>query len=221
MTAKKPAKQPTIHIKGQVGDTEDQAMARGVLRPSIGAAIATHNIYKKSVGGELLDIGALSEELVEQCGKVHDGDLKRVESMLVAQAHTLDALFNRLTTLGMGQEFLKQFEVYMRLAFKAQAQARATVEALAEIKNPRPVAFVKQANVGQNIQVNNGADVSTPGAATRTHGNIENAQNGLLGVSDGEWLDTGTTGATGRGDPALATVDAFDRTQDGSGKGAR
>ncbi|MFN7611284.1 MAG: hypothetical protein ACK5QX_10180, partial [bacterium] len=178
MTAKKPAKQPTIHIKGQVGDTEDQAMARGVLRPSIGAAIATHNIYKKSVGGELLDIGALSEELVEQCGKVHDGDLKRVESMLVAQAHTLDALFNRLTTLGMGQEFLKQFEVYMRLAFKAQAQARATVEALAEIKNPRPVAFVKQANVGTNVQVNNGS--TDQNAQARARENEPHPQNGLL-----------------------------------------
>jgi hypothetical protein len=187
VTAKKPTKQPTVHIKGQVGETEDRAMARGVLRPSIGAAIATHNIYKKSVGGELLDIGALSEELVEQCGKVNGGDMKRMEAMLVAQAHTLDALFNRLTTLAMGQEYLKQFEAYMRLAMKAQAQARATVEGLAEIKNPRPVAFVKQANVGQNIQVNNAPDVSMPGAGTRTHGNVENAQNELLeaGVHEG------------------------------------
>ena len=38
---------------------------------------------------------------------------------------------------------LKQFQVYLSLALKAQAQCRATPEALAEIKNPRPIAFVK------------------------------------------------------------------------------
>ena len=41
--------------------------------------------------------------------------------------------------------------------YKRQAQCRATLEALAEIKNPRPVAFVKQANIsGGHQQVNNG-----------------------------------------------------------------
>jgi len=35
----------------------------------------------------------------------------------------------------------------MRLAFKAQSQARATIETSAEIKNPHQFAFVKQANI--------------------------------------------------------------------------
>jgi hypothetical protein len=46
---------------------------------------------------------------------------------------------------------------------KPQAQCRATIEALAEIKNPRPVAFVKQANIAQgpqqvNNRIESGAD---------------------------------------------------------------
>jgi len=158
------------------GDTEARAKARTILRPSVGAAIATQAVYGKHIGGELLDVGALAADLVEQCGKVHHGDLKRMESMLVAQATTLDALFNRLTQRAMAQEYLKQFETYMRLALKAQAQARVTVEALAEIKNPRPMAFVRQANVGTNVQVNNG--VSRPYAGARAH--AENAPTGLL-----------------------------------------
>ena len=210
---------PTIQVNGKIGETEDRAKARGVLRPSIGAAIATQSVYGKFIGSKLLDIGDLSEELSEQCGKVNGGDMKRMEAMLVAQAHTLDAMFNRLTTLGMGQEFLKQFEVYMRLAFKAQAQARATVEALAEIKNPRPVAFVRQANIAQNQQVINGTDAPTTGDAPRE--NIKTAQNELLEATHGEYLDARAAGTAGRGDPALATVDAIDRTQDGSGQGAR
>src|SRR3546814_4081215 len=47
-------------------------------------------------------------------------------------------------------------EQYMRLALKAQSQARTTIETLAEVKNPKAVAFVKQANIANNQQVNNG-----------------------------------------------------------------
>jgi len=46
---------------------------------------------------------------------------------------------------------------YMRLAFKAQSQCRATWETIATIKHPPAVAFVKQANYAAgNQQVNNG-----------------------------------------------------------------
>lgn len=44
-------------------------------------------------------------------------------------------------------EYLNATDTYLRLALKAQAQCRATLQTLAEIKNPRPVAFVKQANI--------------------------------------------------------------------------
>ncbi len=213
VTAKKPAKSAgAILAERRPDDTDAQATARTVLRPTIGAAIATQAVYGTAVAGELLDVGALAEDLGEQVGKVRDGDMARVEAVLVAQAHTLDALFNRLTQRAMAQEHLRQFDTFLRLALKAQAQARATVEALAEIKNPRPVAFVKQANVGQNIQVNNGT--AAPTASDPAHENIGTAQNGLLEVSDGERLDTRAAGTAGRGDPAMEAVDTFDRAQD-------
>jgi hypothetical protein len=100
----------------------------------------------------------------------------------------------------------------MRLALKAQGQARATVEALAEIKNPRPVAFVKQANVGTNVQVNNGP--IGPYAGARVRENDADAPSGLLEASDGDRLDTRAQGAAGRGDPALEAVDAQHRPED-------
>jgi hypothetical protein len=44
---------------------------------------------------------------------------------------------------------------------KGQAQCRATLEALAEIKNPGPVAFVEQANITNGAQqVKNGMQPS-------------------------------------------------------------
>ena len=47
-------------------------------------------------------------------------------------------------------------ETYVRLALKAQAQCRATLETLATIKNP-PVVYARQANIAAGRQqVNNG-----------------------------------------------------------------
>jgi len=78
----------------------------------------------------------------------------------------------------------------MRLAFKAQAQCRATVETLAEMKNPHPFAFVKQANIANGPQqVNNGASVSNARAVAPA-GEIQSEQSKRLEAPIGEWLDT-------------------------------
>jgi hypothetical protein len=78
--------------------------------------------------------------------------------MLLGQAQTLEALFYHFTRSGMGQSQIPQFETHFRLALRAQSQSRMALEALAEMKNPKAIAFVKQANIAQgHQQVNNGA----------------------------------------------------------------
>jgi hypothetical protein len=58
----------------------------------------------------------------------------------------------------MGQgHYLEAAGKYMKLALKAQSQCRTTVEAIGELKNPQPVAFIRQANIGKAVQMNNGA----------------------------------------------------------------
>jgi len=65
--------------------------------------------------------------------------------------------------------------MHMRLAFKAQSQARAAIETLAEIKNPHQFAFVKQANIaGGNQQVNNRGAAAD---SSMTSDSSEHAQN--------------------------------------------
>ena len=68
----------------------------------------------------------------------------------VARAHAGRDL-PRVDRQGVAREaragHLQAAETYMRLALKSQSQCRTTVETLAEIKNPRQVAFVKQANI--------------------------------------------------------------------------
>lgn len=146
--------------------------------------------------------------------RVLDGDMQPVEAMLYTQAMTLQTIFTSLARKAVAQEYLKQFQVNLTLALKAQAQCRATLEALAEIKNPRPVAFVKQANFAQQQQVNNGASgenravrAGAPAPAEENPG----LQNELLEQRHGNHLDFGTAGTAGGADPHLEAVDAGHR----------
>lgn len=196
------AARPVLKVEGRPGEGDERARARTHLRPSVLAAQTIRSL----IGGapeDQLDVTALVEELTDQVAAVKSGDLARLEAMLVAQAHTLDALFNRLARLAI--HYPGTGAGYLKLALKAQGQARATAETLNEMKHPRSVAFVAQANVGQNVQVNNGAVA---------RGETENEQTEVLGASNGERMDTGTASASGRGDPALATVDPINRAED-------
>jgi hypothetical protein len=94
----------------------------------------------------------------------------------------------------------------MMFALKAQAQCRATLEALAEIKNPRPVSFVKQANISNGPQqVNNGTAAAGQGAIAPA-GEKEVSQSKLLEAQHGNYLDAGAQGAAGRANPHLEAV---------------
>lgn len=208
MTMKKTkavAKQPEKSAKEKAEHT-----TKVTLMPSVNAAAVIAD-YAKAFGEQ--DICELIDQLRTKFDQVENGDLKHCESMLVGQAHALQAIFVNLARRSAKQEYLNQCETYLRLALKAQNQCRATIETLAAIKNP-PVVFAKQANINQgggNQQVNNGTPLPNSGTCTRTHahaGEIINQQNELLEVQHGgETVDTRTAGATIGKNPAMATVD--------------
>ena len=156
--------------------------------------------------GQGVDVPSLMDHLRTQGAAVNRGDMSQAEAMLMNQATALQSLFTRLAERGMGGTGLAQFEADMRLALRAQAQCRATLETLSTIKNP-PVIFAKQANVTTGPQqINNGV------AASRTQENeIEPSK--LLEAQDGNYLDTGTTGATIGCNQEMETVGAIDRAE--------
>ena len=184
--------------------------ARELLRPS---TLAANAIDALKIAGDQIDVHALTMALREQAKHVTEDDLSRAEAMLICQAHTLDALFftlMRRATMNMG-EYLDAAETYMRMALRAQAQCRATLETLAAIKNP-PVLIAKQANIANGPQqVNNG----TPGPASPARAQeTENPQNKLLEQQHGERLDTGAAGTASGADPAMATLGTVNGTKD-------
>lgn len=151
-----------------------------------------------------MDFGMLSRMLDKQMEQARKGNLGHLEMTLAGQAIALNAIFHemaRRAAANMGQA-PREMERYMRLAMKAQSQCRCTVETLAEIKNPRQVAFVTQANIAQNQQVNNAAP---PRART---GRKPSTQNKLLEAeaSNVERLDTRAQGTSVRGYPPLEAV---------------
>jgi hypothetical protein len=127
-----------------------------------------------------------------------------------------EAIFHEFTRRAFRAEAMPKLEAYMRMALKAQQQSASTLRVLGELKNPRPVEFVKQANIANGPQqVNNNAPASAiSGAVRAAHEENGNRSNELLEHHDGEWLDTGAAGEAGRGDQAMEAVGAVNRAGD-------
>lgn len=90
----------------------------------------------------------------------------------------------------------------------AQAQSRATIQALVELKYPRQVAFVKQAHISHGPQqVNNGPGKPTDIGSHAEENRVQ--QNKLLeDQSDGRtYLYSRATTTAGRSHPAIETVE--------------
>jgi len=146
---------------------------------------------------------------------VSGGDMSSLERVLVAQALSLNTMFaelSRRAAANMGRD-PDATDRYLRLALKAQSQSRASIEALAVIKNP-PV-FARQTNIAHGPQqVNN--SVSPPqtaqsGSAEAHARKPESTQSKLLEERHGERLDTGTQGQASGADKRVATVGAVNR----------
>lgn len=112
-------------------------------------------------------------------------------------------------------EHLNATETYLRMALKAQAQCRSTLETLAEVKYPKSATFVRQQNVAYQQQVNNGGAAGDSANNTRTgapaHGKSLNQSNELLEAQHGERLDTRATGTTSGNDSHLEAMGAINR----------
>ena len=221
---KTPAANPkTLSLKCQPEQSKAQALSHAALRPSVNCA-SVIEAYQGNLMGKEVDLGALIEGLTDSCKGVKDGDLSTLEAMLLSQATALQTMFASLARRAAAQEHLRQYETFMGLALKAQAQSRATISALVDLKYPRQATFVKQANIAHGPQqVNNGAaagDDPERSARARTHGRqTQPQQNELLEETrhGGTHLDTGATAKAARGHPAVETMATVQRAKKSRG----
>jgi hypothetical protein len=100
MTAKALVKAKGKHsiiVTATKGQNYDDAVAAKLTQPEVQASLTIQKLHP------INDVNALTKILGQHTADVIDGSMVRPESMLLAQAHTLDALFNSLVMKGLGQ----------------------------------------------------------------------------------------------------------------------
>lgn len=132
-----------VTVPDNTGEDESLGIARAVLGPTLQAA---YTMRECSRVYSLLELPGLVDALREQTSATVEGNLNRAETMLTAQAHTLDAIFNCLARHAFNSEHVANLERYLKLALRTQVQCRMTWESLATIKNPPTIGCVRQTN---------------------------------------------------------------------------
>lgn len=199
------------------GKTQAENIARALVHSQADAGETMRHYLPKQlqdqIEGHSIEIVLALDRLVTT---INRGDLRDVEGMLVGQAHALNQIFHDLARRAKLQTHIDPFDRFLKLALRAQNQSRMTLETLAAIKNPPNLAFVKQANVAQVQQVNNGAPPAAgPLAAASAQPNDSTLP---LEQLDGNTLDTGTAAAAGSDDPTMATVGEIHRPKKRQGQ---
>ncbi|HEY6354943.1 MAG TPA: hypothetical protein VIY30_10675 [Burkholderiaceae bacterium] len=155
------SKANTLRIQGEPGKPHEQRVTelatRGILPMS-----SVLKTYSRDTYSDEISVTDAYRELERLSSAAATGDLAHLERLLAAQALALNSVFAGLAHRSKSNSqagYLDAADTYMRLALRAQAQCRQTAQTLFEMKNPRPVAFVQQANInhGGQQQVNNGA----------------------------------------------------------------
>jgi hypothetical protein len=194
--------------------SEDAAPAAQAL---VNAAIATNApanaaVVLSAFGAffgpqEMVSLMEAVEALVE---KVQNGDMSIVEQMLLSQSVALQGVFTSLTFRAATQTNPRLLQTQLGLALRAQSQARATLEALIQLKQPATPTYIAQANIAARQQVNNGSIIA-PGASDQ----VGFDQNELLEAHDEQRLVPGAAVASGRNDPLLAPLDPINGADNG------
>lgn len=204
--------EPAIPKGAPKDKTFSQLVAGVMIAPAFNGANVVQSFGKDLINDEakFFDI---ADELKSTFKDVKAGNLSGMEQMLVAQATALQTMFTSLALRAQAQTHMPNLEKFMGLALKAQAQSRATIQALVELKYPRQVAFVKQLNTTTGAQqINNGTQ-----AITRTEEKqiAPNEVKALEDERDGStYLDAGAATAPGREDQAVGAVAAKHRAAD-------
>ncbi len=131
----------TLVNKLKPEETPEEAIADMVVEGLASNAMTAVG-FSKSFGD--VDLTECLVKLHHAVSRVHGGDLREAETLLTAQAVTLNTMFTHLASMAAKTEYVDHLDRYMRLALKAQGQCRATLETLATIKNP-PVVFARPA----------------------------------------------------------------------------
>ncbi len=123
------------------GEIKAETMAEAMTRPFVRHGLVAHGMVNQMIGDvpgnpTLGDFGKASQN---EADRTRAGDLALASELLTAQALSLDTMFTeyaRRATMSMG-DYPLAMERFAKLAMRAQADCRASLEALAKLHQPR------------------------------------------------------------------------------------
>lgn len=195
MKTEEKRKADCLQVMEQEQKSREQQVAEISLNP-ITLNTNTARVFSSGVFGELAITESIEVVRKMTDAVVQGSNLNELEELLTTQAVALNGIFNYLalrahTNIG---HYPETVERYMKLALKAQSQCRSTIEAINEIKNPSSATFVRQANIGNAVQVNNGKPNLTSTHAGARTGKKQTEPNKLLAADQPATLPTFTGG---------------------------
>ena len=203
MTAKKAAATKTkatygpneIVLTQRKDDDPGEVLANAALGQNIrhGHVAAVFAGGMMSNTGETLALMDCAKFVEQRASDAIGGDLSFASAMLASQATSLDTMFAELARRAASNmaQYPDAMERFMRLALKAQANSRATLEALAKLHQPREQTV-------RHVHVDNRGGQAVIAETMNTGGQGN-------GKSSEQPHATGATGAS----PALPSPDPF------------
>lgn len=192
-SATKPRGDKVLEVKGDDGESREATIARLALTPGIRHAALGNSfaasLFSPNHSLAITDSAALFGDAM---ARARQGDKAFASDILAAQAMALDTMFTELagrSFANLGQ-YVDAAERYMKLALKAQANCRATLEALAKLHQPRE-------QIVKHVHVNEGGKAIVADHIHHHTGGEEN------GKSNGQSHATGAAGES----PALLGAD--------------
>lgn len=188
--AKKSKNEVQKTLDKSLKEKKDKSIKQAWLRGS-GLYNAAHSMTRL-FKGEDIDAKTLVGMLEDQLTGVIEGKTRRMETILMTQAQTLQGLFHFAMEKISHAEHLEQVNVYSDLAIKANNACRKSLLAITQIKNPVKTTFVRQQNNAVNQQINNDRPQIEEPATSK--GFEKKPANELLSLGEiaHEKLDTGS-----------------------------
>lgn len=192
--ASDPAAPTPLEVKARKDETNRQALARKLTGPVNRHGMVTAEACSRFLSSlEPADKPGLVEfatDIKARTDRACSGDLSAASELLMAQAVTLDNIFTEYARIALVNisSHMDASERYMRLALKAQANSRATLEALAKLHQPREQTV-------RHVHVNEGGQAVIADQFHNHAGGQENAETAEQPHATG-------TGAAGSG-PAM------------------
>lgn len=162
-----------------------ECIADTYLYPLSSSARLAASIHKE---GDI-PVHSLVKSMIKLTNAFNTNETAMMQDILVPQVLTLQKIFEKAAIKMANTDNLNGLQTWSIIALKAQEQCRKTLATIADIKNPKHTAFIKQQNNALNQLVNNVVSVEKSKTSENISEKNSISTNQLLSEVNYEALD--------------------------------